>query len=253
MAVPGSRVQPTRRVLQNAAWSSYPLLGAFSKTQLEVPIHPQRASNSVVTFLRRGSVPSRWQSAGQAAEHQSVRRRGLQIELVDDFRIRNEHREELRALLAECFVEDDFYQRRTFAKQLPHRRLLGRVAGTLVAHIGLDHRVITTNARPVEVFCLVDVCVAPKSRGQGLASSLIAHAEKLAIDNAIDFIILFAPDPRLYQRNGYSHKGNTLRWLKIYEIRTIGIGEEPIPELMVKPLGPTAWPKGTIDLLGPQV
>ena len=104
-----------------------------------------------------------------------------------------------------------------------------------------------------EVFCLVDVCVAPKSRGQGLASSLIAHAEKLAIDNAIDFIILFAPDPRLYQRNGYSHEGNTLRWLKIHEIRTIGIGEEPIPELMVKPLGPTAWPKGTIDLLGPQV
>jgi hypothetical protein len=37
--------------------------------------------------------------------------------------------------------------------------------------------------------------------------------------------MLFARDPRLYERNSFVRPGNALRWLKIDEHESLGIGE----------------------------
>ena len=82
---------------------------------------------------------------------------------------------------------------------------------------------------------------------QGLRAAL-----HLALEHQIEFLLLFAADSRLYERNGYQREPNTLRWVKIHEHKIIGIGEEPLEELMVKRVTGRSWPEGTVDLLGHQ-
>jgi len=65
-------------------------------------------------------------------------------------------------------------------------------------------------------------------------------------------MILFALKPDLYRRNGFYAPMNPLRWVKIHEHQILGIGEEVLPELMVKGLSGKAWPSGMVDLLGYQ-
>ena len=81
---------------------------------------------------------------------------------------------------------------------------------------------------------------------------MLTWVEGLARQSGVPFVVLFAVDPRLYHRNGFSHESNTLRWVKIHEHEIIGVAEEPLAELMVKPVGAERWPTGTIDLLGHQ-
>lgn len=81
---------------------------------------------------------------------------------------------------------------------------------------------------------------------------MLAWLEHLGQESRADFIILFALKPDFYRRNGFHAPMNLLRWMKIHEHETLGIGEEVLPELMVKGLTERSWPSGMVDLLGYQ-
>lgn len=67
----------------------------------------------------------------------------------------------------------------------------------------------------------------------------------------MDFIILFADDSRLYDRNGWVRTGNPCTWVKIHDHRTLGLAKaEDTGALMVKAIGEQPWPEGEVDLLG---
>ena len=176
----------------------------------------------------------------------------LTLELVDEFALGAVRTEAVRALLHEAFPDVGFTQRRTYLKQIPPRRLLAWEAERLVGHLGLEHRVIGTEDGPALLFGVLDVCVAAAARGSGVASAMLEHVEALGREHGLDFLMLFATDRRLYERSGYRHEPNVLRWSMIDEHRTLGIDEQPLDELMIKSIGVRAWPAGPIDLLGHQ-
>ena len=176
----------------------------------------------------------------------------LKLELVDEYRIREELREEIRGLLAGSFPDEPFTRSRTYLKQFPARRLLAHENETLVGHLGLEHRAIGTDRGARQIMGVVDLCVASARQGQGIASRMLAWVESLAREAGVPFLVLFAHDRRVYEACGFSHASNVLRWAKIDEHRILGVGEEPLEELMVKPVGDEPWPRGTIDLLGHQ-
>ena len=160
-----------------------------------------------------------------------------------------EHSEaSLRGLLAICFPG---YPDRTYYKQLPHQRMLAWDGAELVGHLAIDKRVMALAGQAIRTLGLVDLCVAPGRRSQGIGSALLAEAEKLGRRGRFQFAILFADDPRLYEANGYQYQQNPCVWLKIHEHKTLGIANEALPTaLMVKPLGSEPWRPGVLDLLG---
>jgi len=176
----------------------------------------------------------------------------MKLELVDEYALGAERTEAVRSLLHEAFPDVVFTQHRTYLKQIPPWRLLAWEGERLVGHLGLEHRVIGTSDGPATLFGVLDVCVAGDARGRGVASALLEHVESLGREHAIGFLMLFATDRRLYERNGYRHEHNVLRWSMIDEHRTLGIDEQPLDELMIKPIGARPWPAGPIDLLGHQ-
>lgn len=176
----------------------------------------------------------------------------MKLELVEEYSLGAERAEAVRALLHEAFPDVGFTRTRTYLKQIPPRRLLAWDGGRLIGHLGLEHRVIGTEDGPATLFGVLDVCVASDARGRGVASAMLEHVEALGRDHAIDFLMLFATDHRLYERNGYRHEDNVLRWSMIDEHKTLGIDEQPLDELMIKPIGARPWPAGPIDLLGHQ-
>jgi GNAT superfamily N-acetyltransferase len=145
-----------------------------------------------------------------------------------------------------------FARTRTYAKQLPARRLLASEQDRIVGHLGLEHRVIGTETGPLEILGIIDLCVAEAHRGRGTATQMLRWVEALARETSVPFLMLFAQDRRLYNRNDFIHGTNPLRWVKIHEHEIIGIGEEALAELMVKAVGEKAWPEGHVDLLGYQ-
>jgi predicted N-acetyltransferase YhbS len=154
--------------------------------------------------------------------------------------------------LAASFPDAAFTGTRTYLKQLPARRLLAYEGSQLVGHLGLEHRAIGTPEAPYEILGIVDLCVSKACRGRAIATRMLSGVEALAREKGIPFLVLFAQDRRLYERSGFLHASNPLRWVKIHEHQITGVAEEPLEELMVKAVGGVAWPGGLIDLLGHQ-
>lgn len=186
----------------------------------------------------------------------------IRLELIDDFRIPPPTRVAIRQLLATCFPEAAFVQIRTYLKQLPPRRLLAwddaacasasEDGAELIGQLGLEHRVVRVGDEVFPIFGAIEVCVAPHRRRQGVAGAMLDYIDDLARTCGVEFIVLFTDDGRLYRRHGYANRSNLIRWLMIHEHRIIGIDEQPLAELMVKPLGDRAWPDGLFDMLGYQ-
>lgn len=125
--------------------------------------------------------------------------------------------------------------------------LLDKSSATLTCH-----QWVGTTIGPVEILGVIDLCVLKLYQGCGIASRMLSWVEALAKQTDIPFLMLFAHDRRLYERNGFIHATNLLRWVKIHEHEIIGIGEEPLEELMIKSVGTENWPEGLVDLLGYQ-
>jgi GNAT superfamily N-acetyltransferase len=173
----------------------------------------------------------------------------FELELVEEVSLPPEREAEIVALLTVCF---DDYPARAYYKQLPHRRVLASEQGGLVGHAGLDLRVMSLGAEPLRILGLADVCIAPASRGRGAAGAILESCQRVATDARCDFVVLFADDPRLYERHGFVRKPNRCQWLKLHEHRTLGLGHRALPDaLMVRPVGSRQWDDGAeLDLLG---
>ena len=174
----------------------------------------------------------------------------LRIKIVEEYVLTACEHIAIQSLLAESFPEEPSLSERIYYKQLPQRRVLIELDGSIIGQCGIEHRVIGTSTGPSSIWGVIDLCVSEKHRHQGSASELLQWTENLAARHGIEFILLFASDSRLYDSLGYKTQSNTLRWMMIDEHETLGIAEEPVKELMVKKVGARSWPQGHIDMLG---
>lgn len=172
----------------------------------------------------------------------------MDVEMLAEHAIAPTVHAKIHTALAECFP--GFPEGRSYFKQIPHFRYLGWQDGELIAHMGVEHRVMNQSNNPVQIFGIVDLCVVESARSQGHAGRLIAELEALGRKSGIHAVMLFADDPRLYLGSGYSHTPNTLKWVMLNEHETIGIAERPVAELMVKTLIEKPWNSSPIDMLG---
>jgi hypothetical protein len=155
---------------------------------------------------------------------------------------------QLQSLLQECFPG---YPSRTYFKLPPHFRYLSMVGDAVVAQMGVELRVIRVGTNILRTFGVVDLCVGQSERSRGLAGGLLAEVTEFARACAMDFVILFADDGRLYARSGWAPVSNRCSWLKIHEHATLGLAEAAdTGAMMVKAVGKCAWPEGDVDLLG---
>lgn len=174
----------------------------------------------------------------------------MQIDVVQEYALAETQKRELGRLLAEAFDYASEFRTRIYFKQLPQRRIILSEDGHIQAQVGLEHRVIGTETGPASILGLIDVAVRGGFRHRGFATKLLQHAETLACDGDIDFMMLFAQDRSIYEKVGFRPVDNPLRWVQIHDHTTLGIAEEPVEELMIKETGTRTWPAGTVDLLG---
>ncbi len=174
----------------------------------------------------------------------------MQFETVQEHALSETQKTQLGSLLAQAFDYAGEFRTRIYFKQVPQRRILFSQDGKIQAQVGLEHRIIGTEQGPASIFGLIDVAVRETYRRRGIAARMLQHAESLARDSGVDFMVLFAHDQRLYERLGYRPADNLLRWVKIHDHSTLGIAEEPVEEVMIKEVGSRTWPAGTVDLLG---
>lgn len=140
---------------------------------------------------------------------------------------------------------------RSYYKQLPHWRLLARRGGVLVAQAGVDHRMVAFDGRPASVLGVVDLCVDPAARGQGLAGRMLEDLHRRACDADVDALLLAADDPRLYLRHGFVALDLRATWLRVHEHRTLGLARASLHGvLMIRPAARALHPVRTVDLLG---
>jgi len=74
---------------------------------------------------------------------------------------------------------------------------------------------------------------------------------QLAKDKGIDFVILVADTDQFYEKHGFTVITPEFRWLRIYDHKTVGIGNMRLDvPMMVKQIGKNQWPDEPVDLLG---
>lgn len=151
-------------------------------------------------------------------------------------------------LLDTCF--DGVHEGRTFYKQIPHERLLAWSGSDLMGHVGMDYRVVRVGEATVPILGIIDLCVSPAVRRQGIGAALLRGAEERAKGQS--FALAMADDPRLYHQTGYSLlRATHVTFLAIDEVRCHSVISRDLSEIfMVKPLSGDTWPDGPIDLLG---
>jgi GNAT superfamily N-acetyltransferase len=172
----------------------------------------------------------------------------MTISRVAEAEIDADLRQQVQALLQASFAG---YPSRSYFKLPPHFRYLALVDGMLAAQMGVELRVIRAGDTVLRTFGVVDLCVSESERSRGLAGRLLAEVTEYARSCGMDFIILFADDSRLYERNGWERAANPCSWLKINGHRTLGLAiAQETDALMVKAIGERAWPEGDVDLLG---
>jgi ribosomal protein S18 acetylase RimI-like enzyme len=154
---------------------------------------------------------------------------------------------ELRNL---CFPDN--HKNRSYYKQLPHFRYLTYDNDFLIGHMGVDHRVISVGDSIFKIFGVIDLCVLPNYRGQGIATQLLTLLSTLAEEKAIDFLLLVADSDKLYTKNGFSYISSYCSFLRIHEHKNYGVALEKIDnDFMIKPIGTKTWNQSELmDLLG---
>jgi GNAT superfamily N-acetyltransferase len=177
-------------------------------------------------------------------------RGGYDIEHHTELSIDPETQRQLAELLDVCFP--DTFSGRTYYKQLPYARLLLRCDGELAGQAGMDFRVIRVGDQVLRALGVIDLCVAPRFRGQKRAGALLDRVAKIAEQGRADFQILFADEPALYVAKGYlAVEPARMSWLAIEDRASRGVvAREMGGVFMVRPVGSASFPKGAIDLLG---
>ena len=167
-----------------------------------------------------------------------------------EFDIIEETHRQITELRNSCFPAKNT-KPRSYYKQLPHFRYLVFVENSLIAHMGVDHRVIRVGDSVFSIFGVIDLCVKSSYRQQGIASSLLSSLTELAREKSIDFLFVVVKDNRLYSKNGFYNIDNYCSWLRIHEHQNYGVAVEKITdEFMIKQIGARPWIDEPIDLLG---
>ena len=139
----------------------------------------------------------------------------------------------------------------SYYKQLPHFRYLAFAEHMLIAHLAVEHRVISIGNSVFSIFGLIDLCVMPSYQKQGIATRLINLLTDLAEEKSIDFLFLVANNKELYFKNGFKVVSNYCSWLRINKHKNYGVAVEKIEnEFMIKQIGSKIWLDEPIDLLG---
>ncbi|WDH75253.1 GNAT family N-acetyltransferase [Exiguobacterium marinum] len=175
----------------------------------------------------------------------------MNIQQMMEFEIGEALDKQLTELLMKSF--EPLYHERSYFKQLPHLRLIAYDEQQhVIGQVGLDFRVMNLNGDPIRVFGIIDLCVQEEWQGRGIGGALMERVSALGDEHRIDFLLLFADRPDLYEQIGFHKVSNTCTWLQIDDQNqtTRGIGEAPFDELMVKTVGDKQWTEGTLDLLG---
>ncbi len=173
----------------------------------------------------------------------------LKLEMIEEFRLTDKLRSQLRNLLHKNFPE--FFETHVYTKQVATFRVLVWKETDLIAQIAIDHRVVSIDGKPASIFGIVDLCVSESQRSNGIAKNLLEYVENLAKGHNIDYLILFADDHRVYNRFGFQLCNCSCRWTGIHEHKTIGVLNEELGDcLMVKPLEDKKIPIKSLDLLG---
>ncbi|MGE6490631.1 GNAT family N-acetyltransferase [Exiguobacterium sp. NPDC077395] len=157
---------------------------------------------------------------------------------------------ELVELLQHAFPS--IYPNRRYFKQLPHLRLIAYEDKQIIGQVGLDFRVMNMDGTPIHVLGIIDLCVREEVRGRGVGRALMEKVIALGEEYPIDFLLLFADRPELYERIGFRAVTNTCTWFQIDDENqtTRGIGEARFEELMIRQVGDKRWTDGKLDLLG---
>jgi predicted N-acetyltransferase YhbS len=139
---------------------------------------------------------------------------------------------------------------RSYFKQLPHMRALEYQSDKLVAHMGLDYRVVGVANDAYKVLGIIDFCVDKAFQGQGIGSSMLSQISEYAKKKDVDFIILISELHDFYTANGYQRINATNSWLRLHEHRNYGVAIDQIDDLYIKPISGKSWAVGHVDWLG---
>ena len=173
----------------------------------------------------------------------------VELQPVAEDQLTPEQRSSVRQLLAASFP--GFFADRIYYKQVPHFRVLAAQAGALLGQVAVEHRAVRVGDAPVRIFGVVDLCVAESARHRGVGAQLVEAVHERAIGAGIEHIVLFADDPRLYERLGYRRVDVDVTYLAIDEHRSLDLRTRSLADCMMvaSPTG-AAWPAGDIDMLG---
>jgi N-acetylglutamate synthase-like GNAT family acetyltransferase len=177
----------------------------------------------------------------------------MTVEIIDEFRLDRETKQQIAELVKVCFPESE-YNGRTYYKQLPHYRLLLREEKKIVGQLGLDYRVMTLNGKPINVLGVVDLTILPSYQGKGLGTKLLKELDNIIEPEKqnIDFLFLVADKHEFYERSGYTLTKQKVKWLTIEEHINYGPQEKEFDDcLMYKQVGKIEWTEnGELDMFG---
>jgi aminoglycoside 2'-N-acetyltransferase I len=126
-------------------------------------------------------------------------------------------------------------------------RVLARVDGEIVGHLGMLRRDIAVGGEPVTIAGVGSVMVRPKWRKRGVAQALLERAARHMREALrVDFGLLVCRDEvaQVYERAGW----RIVAGPTCFEQPT---GRATYQRLtMMLPLGAATWPDGEIDLRG---
>jgi ribosomal protein S18 acetylase RimI-like enzyme len=99
------------------------------------------------------------------------------FEVVLEYKLEQNVKIHIHNLLIQSFPE--YPQDRIYYKLLPQFRYLVWMGEKLIAHMGIEHRVITNGGKPVRIFGIIDLCVSKQYRSQKIATKLLHQVESL--------------------------------------------------------------------------
>ena len=171
------------------------------------------------------------------------------IQRIEEFQISESVHQQINLLMDKTF--GDYYEDKSYYKQLPTFRYLVWKKDQLIGHMAVEYRNINIDDMLSKIFGVVDLCVDHNFQSQNIGSTLLQNLETLGIQYQVDFIVLIAQNHEVYEKNGFGLVDNTCRWLMINGNQSLGIGHRRITEcLMVKPIGDKVWKSGLVDFLG---
>lgn len=176
----------------------------------------------------------------------------MEVKKILEYDIDTKLKNKLQKLLIDSFGTD-YPTDRIHYKQLPHFRfVVSDEHDDVIGQVAIDYRTMNLNGKIIMVLRVIDLCVAKSHRSQGIGSLILSEIDKFCRNKSIDYILLFADNPKIYLNNGFISVKNKCKWLQINdgEQTTYGIGHERIDELMIKEVKGVKWEKGELDLLG---